>query len=1029
MNFFARWSGSIARMREAPWVALASVFSWKRAGVALLAATLVVAGVAAVWTVSAEIRTSRHQAARLTRHVGELRFEVQAGTSDSIHFPGKGPYDQRLGYHALPRFVAELTAKEFRVSAQARISPQLAALSERGLFAPYREKTQAGLELFDCRGEPLFAARFPELVYGRFEAIPPMVVDALLFIENRELLDPQRPRLNPAIEWSRLSRAVADLALHQVDASHPTPGGSTLATQIEKYRHSPEGRTGSIREKLRQVASASLRAYVDGEETLPRRRQIVADYLDSVPLAARPGIGEVNGLGDGLWAWYGRDFGEVNRLLADNGEGAPESVEWLTRQALAFKQVLSLLIALRRPSFYLGGDENGSKSLAALTDSHLRVLAEAGVIPAALRDAALPLALQRHLQPVAPRSVAFSERKAATALRTRLSGLLEVPRVYELDRFDLEAASSFDGQAQRAVTTLLRSLGSRSGVKAAGLVGFRLLNEADDPAPLVFSFTLFERGEHANRLRVQTDNFDQPFDINEGARLDLGSTAKLRTLLAYLELVSELHARWSGFNSAQLAALPVDPRDALGRWAQQHLSRAADRGVPAMLAAAMERRYSASPAEAFFTGGGLHRFENFEPADNARMLSVREALTRSVNLVFIRLMRDMVQHLTFADPGSAAVLHAPAGDPARRDMLVRFADKEGREFLTRFYRQYQGRSRDQVEALLLQGRGATPVRLASLFGELEPTGGAEALAAFIEKHLPGIKLSPSALQALHGRYGGGRLSLADRGYLAGTHPLELWLAGVLRRDPQIKLREVFAASAEQRQAVYGWLFRTRHKSAQDSRIRSLLETQAFADIQRRWRRLGYPFESLTPSYATSLGASGDRPAALAELMGIIVNGGLRLPVARIESLVFARGTPYETRLDHEPPGPERVLDAAVAEIVRGALIGVVEGGSARRLKGAFVRSDGTAVEVGGKTGTGDHRFEVHGRGGRLISSRAVNRSASFAFLIGDRYFGTVMAYVHEPDAAHYRFTSALSAQLLKSLAPALQPLLDAGACR
>ena len=1016
-------------MRKAPWVALASVFSWRRTGVALLIVTLVAAGVVAVREVVAEIRTSRHQAARLTRLASELRFEVQAGTSDSIRFPGNGPYDQRLGYHALPRFVKELTAKEYRVGAQARLSPQLARVSEQGLFSPYREKTQAGLDLFDCRGEPLFAARFPELVYGRFEAVPPMVVNALLFIENRELLDPRHPQLNPAIEWSRLARAVADRALKQVDPGHPSPGGSTLATQIEKYRHSPEGRTESIREKLRQVASASVRAYLDGEETLARRQQIVADYLDSVPLAARPGIGEINGLGDGLWAWYGRDFGEVNRLLAKNGESALEPVQLLTRQALAFKQVLSLLIAIRRPSYFLGGGENGSKSLAALTDSHLRVLAEAGVIPAALRDAALPLAVHRHLQPVAPRRLSFSERKAATALRTRLSGLLKVPRVYEIDRLDLEATSSFDGQAQRAATTLLRSLGSRSGVKAAGLVGFRLLNEADDPAPLVFSFTLFERGEHANRLRVQTDNLEQPFDINEGARLDLGSTAKLRTLLTYLELVSELHARWTSVDATQLAVLPVDPRDALGRWAQHYLSRATDRGLPAMLRAAMERRYSASPAEAFFTGGGLHRFENFEPADNARMLSVREALTRSVNLVFIRLMRDMVQHLTFADAGSAAVLYAPDGDPARRDMLVRVADKEGREFLTRFYRKYQGRSREQVEAMLLQGRSATPGRLASLFGELEPSGGAEALAAFIEKHLPGTKLSPSALQALHGTYGGGKLSLADRGYLAGTHPLELWLAGVLRRDPQVKLREVFAASVEQRQAVYGWLFKTRHRSAQDSRIRTLLETQAFADIQRRWRRLGYPFESLTPSYATSIGASGDRPAALAELMGIIVNGGLRLPVARFESLVFARGTPYETRLEHEPPGPERVLDAAVADIVRGALIGVVEGGTARRLKGAFVRRDGAAVEVGGKTGTGDHRFEVHGWGGRLISSRAVNRSATFAFLIGDRYFGTIMAYVPEASAAKYRFTSALPAQLLKSLAPALQPLIDGGACR
>ena len=61
-----------------------------------------------------------------------------------------------------------------------------------------------------------------------------------------------------------------------------------------------------------------------------------------------------------------------------------------------------------------------------------------------------------------------------------------------------------------------------------------------------------------------------------------------------------------------------------------------------------------------------------------------------------------------------------------------------------------------------------------------------------------------------------------------------------------------------------------------------------------------------------------------------------------------------------------------------------------------MRSDGSVVEIGGKTGTGDHRYDVHGKGGQVISSRVVNRTATFVFLIGDRYFGTVMAYVHGP---------------------------------
>ena len=65
---------------------------------------------------------------------------------------------------------------------------------------------------------------------------------------------------------------------------------------------------------------------------------------------------------------------------------------------------------------------------------------------------------------------------------------------------------------------------------------------------------------------------------------------------------------------------------------------------------------------------------------------------------------------------------------------------------------------------------------------------------------------------------------------------------------------------------------------------------------------------------------------------------------------------------------------------------------------------------------------------RVISSRVVSRSATFVFLIGDRYFGTVMVYAPEPYAAKYKFTSALPVQLLKSMAPAMLPLLEGDGC-
>ena len=56
-----------------------------------------------------------------------------------------------------------------------------------------------------------------------------MIANTLLFIENRELLDPNHPQRNPAVEWDRLGAAVLEKVLQTVDPSRNVPGGSTLA--------------------------------------------------------------------------------------------------------------------------------------------------------------------------------------------------------------------------------------------------------------------------------------------------------------------------------------------------------------------------------------------------------------------------------------------------------------------------------------------------------------------------------------------------------------------------------------------------------------------------------------------------------------------------------------------------------------------------------------------------------------------------------------------------------------------------------
>jgi membrane carboxypeptidase/penicillin-binding protein len=103
---------------------------------------------------------------------------------------------------------------------------------------------------------------------------------------------------------------------------------------------------------------------------------------------------------------------------------------------------------------------------------------------------------------------------------------------------------------------------------------------------------------------------------------------------------------------------------------------------------------------------------------------------------------------------------------------------------------------------------------------------------------------------------------------------------------------------------------------------------------------------------------------------------------------------------------EQVLSPEVAKAVAKAIRGVVSDGTAKRAKTAFVGADGVPIPMGGKTGTGDQRFDVYGAGGRLIESRYVNRSATFVFNIGERFYGSMTAYVHGPESKNYDFTSA-----------------------
>ena len=138
-------------------------------------------------------------------------------------------------------------------------------------------------------------------------------------------------------------------------------------------------------------------------------------------------------------------------------------------------------------------------------------------------------------------------------------------------------------------------------LRGAGMYGHGLLNGAD-PSKIAWSFVLYERGDDdRNHVRVHADSLNRPFDINSGSKLQLGSTAKLRTLVTYLEIIAELHDQLADLPSRELSRLAASAErraERLGRL----LSGAGAGPQPAA-----DARSGAAAALFGGAGGVLHR--------------------------------------------------------------------------------------------------------------------------------------------------------------------------------------------------------------------------------------------------------------------------------------------------------------------------------------------------------------------------------------------------------------------------------------
>ena len=214
-----------------------------------------------------------------------------------------------------------------------------------------------------------------------------------------------------------------------------------------------------------------------------------------------------------------------------------------------------------------------------------------------------------------------------------------------------------------------------------------------------------------------------------------------------------------------------------------------------MLDAAMQRRYSASPWEGFYTGGGLYRFANFRKEDNDGIPTVEVALRHSINLPMVRLMCDVVRYYATTEQGATGDLEAAQ----RNAYLKRFADTEGRVFLSRFYGDYKDLPRIDKLAFVASRAKQTPRSQAAVYLVLNPNASVAALKIFLQGRLE--KLPEDTIVArLHQAQDG--YSTNDIGWLTGIDPLELWLVNYLNANPTADRKTMFIASAEVCQSAY-----------------------------------------------------------------------------------------------------------------------------------------------------------------------------------------------------------------------------------
>ena len=264
----------------------------------LLGAGLLAGAVTTLVLVAREARSARLQAGVLSELARGLGFAVGAGRSDAIRFPGPGPYDQRRGYTSC-RLSSSGSPRATTTSPRRRACRRACWRSTSSACSPpIARRTRPASCCWTVVASGYTVSGFRSALTSastrcRRCSWTRCCSSRTASCWVRAPRGATRPSSGTACE-----RGARSGAPHVRSRSDRRPAAARWPRRSRSTATRRKAAPTRSRDKLRQMASASLRAYLDGEDTLLRRRQIVVDYLNTVPLAAQAGSGEVQ--------WSGR---------------------------------------------------------------------------------------------------------------------------------------------------------------------------------------------------------------------------------------------------------------------------------------------------------------------------------------------------------------------------------------------------------------------------------------------------------------------------------------------------------------------------------------------------------------------------------------------------------------------------------------------------------------------------------------------------------------------------------------------------